>query len=255
MTKSKNSMAPPRWTSVEQEAWLQPWYEKFKAKQGEKARATRISPPTFVNNGLKSSQNQDWVTSHSITECKKPMRMLQEQEAYSKLFYTTHVQPTVKGSLENTAQEHRTLTNGEHIALVKKETAILYAQESPDIKDQVKQYLQNQKQQRIQDKQIGRRQTCVAPYHQLTSASKRNLDKLVAVANSFLKGLAEATGMLFSLLAGNPSPEALGAIDIYSFHVSQTKLGNNFSTAYPGFDAGVMEPFQDFLHQVYHEFF
>lgn len=29
-------MAPPKWTSVEQEAWLQPWYEKFKAKQSEK---------------------------------------------------------------------------------------------------------------------------------------------------------------------------------------------------------------------------
>ncbi|KAG2737532.1 hypothetical protein P692DRAFT_20761528, partial [Suillus brevipes Sb2] len=157
----------------------------------------------------------------SISECEKPTRMLQEQEAYSKLFYTTRVQPTVKVSLEKAAQEHRSLTNGERVALVKKETAMLYAQESPDIKDQVKQ----------------------------------NLDKLAAVANSFLKGLAEATGMSFSLLAGGPSAEALGAIDIYSFHVGQTKLGNNFSTAYPGFDAGVMEPFRDFLHRVYREFF
>ncbi|KAG1796692.1 uncharacterized protein HD556DRAFT_1306884 [Suillus plorans] len=96
----------------------------------------------------------------SITECEKPMRMLQEQEAYSKMFYTTRVQPTVKGSLEKAAHEHRTLTNGEHVTLVKKETVMLYAQESPDIKDQVKQYLKDQKQQRIQDKQIRWRQTC-----------------------------------------------------------------------------------------------
>ncbi|KAG1893920.1 uncharacterized protein F5891DRAFT_985460 [Suillus fuscotomentosus] len=162
----------------------------------------------------------------SITECEKPMCMLQEQEAYSKLFYTTCVQPTVKGSLEKAAQEHRTLTNGEHITLVKKETAMLYAQESPDIKDQVKQYLEDQKQQRIQDKQIGQRQMC--------GDYSRNLDKLAAVANSFLKGLAEATGMSFSLLAGGPSPEALGTIDIYSFHVSQTKLA----------EAGVSSPQQ-----------
>ncbi|KAG2153844.1 hypothetical protein DEU56DRAFT_951235 [Suillus clintonianus] len=192
--------------------------------------------------GRKAKANTTSVIDamvRSITECEKPTHMLQEQEAYSKLFYTTRVQPTVKGSLEKAAQEHRTLTNGERVALVKKETAMLYAQESPDIKDQVKQYLEDQKQQRIQDKQIGRRQT--------------NLDKLAAVANSFLKGLAEATGMSFSLLAGGPSPEALGAIDIYSFHVGQTKLGNNFSTAYPGFDAGVMEPFRDFLHRVYPE--
>ncbi|KAG2061165.1 hypothetical protein BDR06DRAFT_966934 [Suillus hirtellus] len=170
--------------------------------------------------------------------------MLQEQEAYSKLFYTTRVQPTVKVSLEKAAQEHRSLTNGERVALVKKETAMLYAQESPDIKDQVKQYLEDQKRQRTQDKEIGRRQ--MPDY-------SRNLDKLAAVANSFLKGLAEATGMSFSLLAGGLSAEALGAIDIYSFHVGQMKLGNNFSTAYPGFDAGVMEPFRDFLHRVYPE--
>ncbi|KAG2136343.1 uncharacterized protein EDB93DRAFT_1254004 [Suillus bovinus] len=95
------------------------------------------------------------------------MRMLQEQEAYSKLFYTTCVQPTVKGSLEKAAQEHRSLTNGEHVALVKKETVMLYAQELPDIKDQVKQYLEDQKQQKIQDKQIRRRQmpdySCQSP--------------------------------------------------------------------------------------------
>ncbi|KAG1901640.1 uncharacterized protein F5891DRAFT_979451 [Suillus fuscotomentosus] len=287
MTKSKNSMAPPRWTSVEQEAWLQPWYEKFKAKQGEKSKnyknffadlceqwfeefpeprpghITQVGPLTLMEMGAAHDARKTprrfkigqkgKGKYNDITECKKSTHMLQEQEAYSKLFYTTHVQPTVKGSLEKAAQEHRTLTNGEHVALVKKETAMLYAQESPDIKDQVKQYLEDQKRQRIQDKQIGRRQMCVAPYHQLTSASKRNLDKLAAVANSFLKGLAEATGMLFSLLAGGPSPEALGAIDIYSFHVGQTKLGNNFSTTYPGFDAGVMEPFQDFLHRVYPE--
>lgn len=93
----------------------------------------------------------------SIAEYEKPMRMLQEQEAYSKLFYATRVQPTVQGSLK-AVQEHRTLTNGEHVALVKKETAVLYAQESADIKDQVKQYLEDQKQQRLQNKLEGRSQ-------------------------------------------------------------------------------------------------
>ncbi|KAG1815840.1 hypothetical protein EV424DRAFT_1348396 [Suillus variegatus] len=177
-------MAPPKWTSVEQEAWLQPW----------KARWA-------------------WL----VTARKA------EQEAYSKLFYATRVQPTVQGSLK-AVQEHRTLTNGERVALVKKETAVLYAQESADIKDQVKQYLEDQKQQRLQNKLEG----------------TDNLDKLAAVANSFLKGLTEATRDIVL-------PPCWG------FHVGQTKLGNNFSTAYPEFDRGVMEPFRDFLHRVHPE--
>jgi hypothetical protein len=41
------------------------------------------------------------------------------------------------------------------------------------------------------------------------------LDKLAAVTNKFLKGLADATGMSFSLLAGGLSPEAQGHIDVY----------------------------------------
>lgn len=82
----------------------------------------------------------------SITEREKPTRMLQEQEAYSKIFYTTCVQQTVKESLK-AVQEYKTLTSRKRVALVKKETAALYAKESPDIKNQVKQYLEDQKQQ------------------------------------------------------------------------------------------------------------
>lgn len=43
----------------------------------------------------------------------------------------------------------------------------------------------------------------------------RNLEKLAAMVNKFLKGLADATGFSFSLLAGGPSPELGGLIDVY----------------------------------------
>lgn len=43
----------------------------------------------------------------------------------------------------------------------------------------------------------------------------RNLEKLAAMVNKFLKGLADATGFSFSLLAGGPSPELSGLIDVY----------------------------------------
>ncbi|KAG1890637.1 uncharacterized protein F5891DRAFT_1197914 [Suillus fuscotomentosus] len=260
-------MAPPKWTLVEQEAWLQPWYKKSKAKQSKKNKnyknffanlrkqwfeefpeprlvhITQVGPLTlseegeigvardtckaklctqFKNSlggskmGRKAKADTTSVINavvRSIAEYEKPMCMLQEQEAYSKLFYVTCVQPTIQGSLK-AIQEHRTLTNGERVALVK-ETAVLYAQESPDIKDQVKQYLEDQKQQRLQNKLEG--------WSQMTDYS-RNLNKLAVVANSFLKGLTEVTGMLFSLLAGGPSPKAHGAIDVYRLSTAEASI-------------------------------
>jgi hypothetical protein len=43
----------------------------------------------------------------------------------------------------------------------------------------------------------------------------RNLNKLAAVAYKFLKSLVDATGMSFSLLAGSPSAELQGHINVY----------------------------------------
>ena len=34
----QNQMAPPKWTTAEQEAWLQPWYEKYLERQSDKSK-------------------------------------------------------------------------------------------------------------------------------------------------------------------------------------------------------------------------
>ncbi|KAG1836051.1 hypothetical protein DFJ58DRAFT_735264 [Suillus subalutaceus] len=151
-----------------------------------------------------------------ITECEKPTRTLQEHEAYSKLYYADHIQKLVQETLKK-AEEEQPLTNGQRIALLKKETAALYADESEDVKSQ----------------------------------AKENLMKLAAIVNQFIKGLADATGLAFSLLVGSPSAELGGLIDVWSFHVRHTKLGNDFSQAYPDFDSGIITPFRDYLYRVY----
>ncbi|KAG1823884.1 uncharacterized protein BJ212DRAFT_1476732 [Suillus subaureus] len=183
------------------------------------------------------------VVVHKITKCEKPTCWLQGQEAYSKLYYCDHIKSTVQEKLTATSEK---LTNGEHVALIKKETAAMYANETPEVKAHVKEFLEEQKQQRVQTKEEG-------SWSKLEGDYSQNLDKLAAVANKFLKGLVDATGMSFLLLAGGPSPEAQGHIDVYSFHVGLMKLGNDFSAAYPGFESGIMGPFWDFLCRVYCE--
>ncbi|KAG1816748.1 uncharacterized protein BJ212DRAFT_1480607 [Suillus subaureus] len=90
--------------------------------------------------------------------------------------------------------------------LVKKETMALYAGESEEIKAKVKEYIHVQKQGHSKEKA------------ELWSDEdqQRNLMKLATIANQFLKGLTDATGLSFSLLIGGPSVKLGGMIDVWS---------------------------------------
>ncbi|KAG1750319.1 hypothetical protein EDD22DRAFT_957945 [Suillus occidentalis] len=285
-------MAPPKWSTPEQEELLGPWYDKYCAKQADKVKNWSnffaelfenwfISYPEPRPAGLPpvGPLSQDEVTVmkkaegdqkeklknrfknslgpmkterqakaeaadvfkevlRSIAKCEKPMCSLQEAEAYSKLYYQTHVKAMVdevlKVEIELLQVKNKTLTNGRCVAIARQHTASLYNAETDKIKaektekgDEVRMWSEDD--------------------------YGRNIEKLAAISNKFLKGLAEATGFSFSLLASGPSPECNGSIDIYrhAFHVGHTKFENNFSKAYPEFERGVMAPFRDYLYRVY----
>lgn len=61
------------------------------------------------------------------------------------------------------------------------------------------------------------------------------------------------TGWTFSVLMGGPDPSAGGTLDISSFHVGTTKLGNRFSQVYLQFRTNVMLPYSDFVQRAFHK--
>ncbi|KAG1759998.1 hypothetical protein EDD22DRAFT_955376 [Suillus occidentalis] len=266
-------MAPQKWTSPKQEEWLSPWYEKYHAKQSDKAKnwanfftdllgewleqfleprpATLpvIGPLTMdeitimdqaeadrkkkLENHFKNSigatktgrqakteaANVFHAVLKSVTECKKPSCTLQEVEAYSKLYYQKCVKSIVdnklKAAVEELQAENKALTNGRRVALVKKETANLYKVETSEVKAEVRRYIEDAKTRRDEEKDR----------MWLEDNYARNLEKLAAMVNKFLQGLADATGFSFSLLAGGPSPELSGLIDVYR-QVNRADLWN-----------------------------
>ncbi|KAG1844479.1 hypothetical protein F4604DRAFT_1689098 [Suillus subluteus] len=289
-----DTMAPRKWSTPEQEAWLGPWYEKYCAKQSDRAKnwanfftdllgewldvfpkprpATLppIGPLTRdelvimdqaekLENHFKNSlgttktgrQAKSEATNvfnavlKSIVECEKPTCSLQEVEAYSKIYYQRHVKCMVDNRLKAEAEmlqaKNKALTNGMHVAIAKKEAANLYEGETNEVKAEVRRYIEDAKMCREKEGMWSE------------DDYGRNIEKLATMVNKFLTGLADVTGFSFSLLAGGPSPELGGLIDVYSFHVGQTKYGNNFSKAYPEFESTVMSPFRDYLHRVYPE--
>lgn len=67
----------------------------------------------------------------------------------------------------------------------------------------------------------------------------------------FFTELSEASGWSFSLLMGGPSPEAGGNIISVAHHTGTVPLGNDFGSAFCGFQADIVGPYQTFLRQVY----
>ncbi|KAG1855237.1 hypothetical protein F4604DRAFT_1685728 [Suillus subluteus] len=255
-----NIMAPRKWTSPEQEEWLAPWYGKYCAKQAEKIKnwpnffadlnekwfmAYPEQRPASLPPIGPSTQDEKLVMDKASDERKE------EAEAYSKLYYHTCIKATADEVLKTEAEllqaENKTLTNGKRVAIVKQHTVNLYSGETDDIKAEVQRYIESQKTQ-TDDEARTWSQDNYARQH-------RNLEKLATIANKLLKGLVEATGFTFSLLAGGPSPESSGSIDVYRhvdhFHAGHTKFRNDFSKAYPDFEKGIMSPFRDYLYQVY----
>jgi hypothetical protein len=42
-----------------------------------------------------------------------------------------------------------------------------------------------------------------------------------------------------------------GQIEVQSFHVGATEVGNQFDQAYPEFDLGIMRPWKEFIKHVF----
>ncbi|KAG1809163.1 uncharacterized protein BJ212DRAFT_1484671 [Suillus subaureus] len=223
----------PTW---EQHTWLMPHLTKYQVMPcSEEAVYLMLMHREWLENWPE--EDVLWpdhpMEQHALSEDEKAELCLAEKERKEK-----SIQEMLK-----VAQATQSLTNGQRVALVKKETMALYAGKSEEIKAKVKEYIHAQKQEHGKEK--------AEPWSD--EDQQQNLMKLATVANQFLKGLADATSLSFSLLIGGPSIELGGMIDVWSFHVGMTKLGNNFSQAYPKFESEVVGPFRDYLYHVYSE--
>lgn len=79
----------------------------------------------------------------------------------------------------------------------------------------------------------------------------RTIDQLVDILAEFFQELERLTGWSFSVLMGGPTPALGGKIDVSSFHVGRTEMGNLFSEAYPHFNSLIMKPWVEFINRAH----
>ncbi|KAF8452159.1 hypothetical protein L210DRAFT_3499220 [Boletus edulis BED1] len=231
---AKINMAPRKWTTNEQKKFLQPWYKKYKelgplsekqkeqlnaateeCKEKLKNRFKNCLGSTKAGRQSKASANVVFKTvPASVAEGEKRDRSLQETEAYSKLFYGEQLKESITQRLGVSSSD----LGKQDIQRIKEERPMcLHA------------FIQSSK-----DEQGKKSKSCIALNSQKDIT--RNIEMLPAMVTKFMSGLSESMDLAFSLLAGGPLPDDESNTECYRL----TRLENDFSQAYPDFDANIM---------------
>ncbi|KAG1857818.1 hypothetical protein F4604DRAFT_1685113 [Suillus subluteus] len=174
----------------------------------------------------------------------------QVTEAFSKLFFNDMIKPTLNlaieraraEAVENAAAENREVRMPSNIAIIRKQTSLLYHSASDEVKQQVAEFIEEAKKKKREWEEA--KGAGVAD-HQVY------IDKLPGVISEFFNELQRLTGLVFMVLMGGPTPAMGGQIDVQSFHVGVTEIGNQFDLAYPEFNSGIMRPWKEFVKRVF----
>ncbi|KAG2083883.1 hypothetical protein BD769DRAFT_1682477 [Suillus cothurnatus] len=180
----------------------------------------------------------------------RPVRSPQVTEAFSKLFFEDTIKPTLDLAFETAKAEAEAKAAAENtkvklpskIAILKKQTNLLYHSASDKVKQQVAEFIEDAK--RKKKKEWERVKGAAVVDHQVY------IDRLPGTLNEFFNELQRLTGLVFTVLIGGPTPTMGGQIEVQSFHVGATEVGNQFDQAYPEFDLGIMRPWKEFVKPV-----
>ncbi|KAG1865121.1 hypothetical protein C8R48DRAFT_772824 [Suillus tomentosus] len=186
----------------------------------------------------------------SITAAPQRARALQSHEAYSKLYFATRVKPAVDAEmqcLQHVANLAK-LSNGmdergeKDIDDTTADDPTSSSMEK-EVKAEVAAYIEQLNEKKSQDSEAAKMGEDID--HQAT------IDQLVDILAEFFQELERLTGWSFSVLMGGPTPALGGKIDVSSFHVGRTEMGNLFSEAYPHFNSMIMKPWVEFVNRAH----
>ncbi|KAG1878587.1 hypothetical protein C8R48DRAFT_768145 [Suillus tomentosus] len=226
-------------SAVVSKAWAlrqQRLIEKFRndlggSKAGHRANGKHAAT---VNQMMKNIIKKD--------STEKPTRVLKPWEMYSKTHYMK-VKDAVKTEQEEL--KHAPFAkpaNKTSLCIVRRHLKDAFDNESEEVRAEVLAAIEAMKEMKRED---------------IEEAQKQNHDKDVyiskigAILSQFFEELQEMTGWVFTVLMGGPHPASGGTLDISSFHIGTTQLGNRFSQAYPQFSQNIMVPYTQFVERVF----
>ncbi|KAG2054208.1 hypothetical protein BDR06DRAFT_971661 [Suillus hirtellus] len=230
-------------SAVVSKAWAlrqQRLIEKFRndlggSKAGRRANGKHAAT---VNQMMKNIIKKD--------STEKPTRVLKPWEMYSKTHYMK-VKDAVKTEQEEL--KHAPFAkpaNKTSLCIVRWHLKDAFDNESKEVRAEVLTAIEAMKEMKREDIEEAQKQN-----HD-KDVMYRYISKIGAILSQFFEELQEMTGWVFTVLMGGPHPASGGTLDISSFHIGTTQLGNRFSQAYPQFSQNIMVPYMQFVERVFH---
>ncbi|KAG2137515.1 hypothetical protein DEU56DRAFT_756091 [Suillus clintonianus] len=228
-------------STVLAEAWAlrqQRLMEKFRNDLGASKAGRRA-------NGQHTATVQKMMKNIMKGSTDKPTRVLQPWEMYSKTHYTK-----VKDAVKTEQEELKKAPFAEPakkttLGIVKRHLKAAFKNESEEVKAEVLAAIEAMKEAKCAEIEEAKKQD-----HD-KDAMCSYISKIAAILTQFFEELHEMTDWVFTVLMGGPHPAAGGTLDVSSFHVGTTKLGNRFSQAYPQFSQNIMVPYTQFVERVF----
>ncbi|KAG1745666.1 hypothetical protein EDB19DRAFT_1826664 [Suillus lakei] len=277
LKRAQRQMAPPSKYSPEQLAFIRsynakfleckadrdyesfwnPFFEDWATKFPERGIIFPDIPLDKLGHGHYSERKESQCYSqcrnrqHGQSDHKglqeKSSHTLKDWEMYAHLHYHDKVKDTVKSEQDALKSDPNAKPAKKmNLSIIKKQTKLAFEGESNEVKEEVWAVIEAMKEKKLEEMEEIKK----------NSASPDNtvyISKIGAILTRFFEELHVMTGWTFSVLMGGPDPVAGGMLDISSFHVGTTKLGNRFSQAYPQFTTNVMLPYLEFVHRAFPE--
>ncbi|KAG1771526.1 hypothetical protein EDD22DRAFT_842759 [Suillus occidentalis] len=212
--------------------------EKFRNDLGTSKAGRRA-------NGQHTATVKKMMKSIMKGSTDRPTRVLQPWEMYSKTHYTK-----VKDAVKTEQEELKKVPSAEPakkttLGIVKRHVKAAFDNESEEVKAEVLAAIEAMKEAKSAEIEEAKKQD-----HD-KDVMCSYISKIAAILTQFFEELHEMTDWAFTVLMGGPHPAAGGTLDVSSFHVGTTKLGNRFSQAYPQFSQNIMVPYTQFVERVF----
>ncbi|KAG1846149.1 hypothetical protein C8R48DRAFT_779641 [Suillus tomentosus] len=177
----------------------------------------------------------------------KPSHSLKGWEMYARLHYNDKVKDTVKSHQDALKRDLNAVPAKKmNLYIIKEHTKMAFEGESEDVKEEVQAAIEAMKEKKCAEMEEMKKKN-TSPDNAVY------ISKIGAILTQFFEELHQMTGWTFLVLMGGPDVAAGGMLDISSFYVGTTKLGNRFSQAYPQFTTNVMLLYSEFIHRAFSE--
>nr|VWP01673.1 Cell cycle regulatory protein [Ganoderma boninense] len=227
--------------------------EAEKEMLGKAVAGRRTKLTTWFKNRCRVRPTNANITSLMAAAgvTKRPTRLPQKIEVYSKKYYKQKVKSTVTAQLSELKDRlGRPLTSKEKLDIIKKCTASAFASESQEVRDEID-TMHAALKEAVSATDAALEAADETRDGRTPSQFQAAINYAPQVLEKVLNPLAKSMGWTFSIFGAGPVPEEGGQISSMAAHFGRNQHGHTLPQATPDFEEQFIRPFGKFAKSVF----